>query len=305
MINEFIIGRRAPPIPLLTFAQLARDPHFTRAAERLGLTQPAVTQHVRQLESVFGLRLVDIRGRQAVLTEAGRFLAERCTRLAEDLATLEREMREYATLEGGEVRLGATVTIGSYGLAPFVAAFRLAHPRVALAVRVENTERVCAGVVHGTLSFALVEGTVADPALAVTPYQDDRLVLALPRTHRLASRRRINVADLESEPFIAREQGSGTRAQFESAFRTAGVQPRVILELPTGEGIVQAVEAGIGVAVISSLVTRAAVVEGRIAVAAVTDVNLDRAFSFVRRRDATPSPGARAFARIVLGKDDV
>lgn len=103
-------------------------------------------------------------------------------------------------------------------------------------------------------------------------------------------------------PFIAREQGSGTRAQFESAFRMRGVEPRVILELPTGEGIVQAVEAGIGVAVVSSLVTRAAVAEDRIATATVTDANLDRAFRFVRRRDATPSPGARAFAALVLGK---
>lgn len=302
MINSFIMERHAPPIPLLTFAQLARDPHFTRAADRLGLTQPAVTQHVRQLEHIFGLRLVDLRGRRVSLTEAGRFLAERCTRLAEDLAVLEREMREYATLEGGEVMLGATVTIGSYGLAPFVAAFRAAHPHIALHVRVENTALVCADVLHGVLSFALVEGEVNDPALEATPYAKDRLVVALPRAHRLASRRRLNAADLATEPFIAREQGSGTRAQFESAFRMRGVEPRVILELPTGEGIVQAVEAGIGIAVVSSLVTRAAVAEGRIAMATVTDANLDRAFRFVRRRDATPSPGARAFATLVLGK---
>jgi DNA-binding transcriptional LysR family regulator len=280
---------------------MASDPHFTRAAERLGLTQPAVTQHVRQLEQTFGLRLIDLRGRRVALTEAGVFLAERCVRLADDLATLEREMREYATLEGGEVRLGATVTIGSYGLAPLVATFRAAHPRIALRVTVENTALVCADVLRGDLSFALVEGEVTDPALEVIPYADDRLVVALPTTHRFAGRRRLRTRDLADEAFVAREGGSGTRAQFERAFRARGVEPHVVLELPTGEGIVQAVEAGIGVAVISTLVTRAAVAEGRIVTAGVVDAALDRTFSFVRRRDAAPSPGAQAFAALVGG----
>jgi DNA-binding transcriptional LysR family regulator len=293
--------RHAPPVPLLTFAQLARDPHFTRAAERLGLTQPAVTQHVRQLETTFGLRLVDVRGRRVELTEAGVFLAERCMRLADDLATLEREMREYATLEGGEVRLGATVTIGSYGLAPLLAAFHAAHSGIALRVTVENTELVCADVLRGHLSFALVEGEVTDPELEVIPYADDRLVVALAPAHRFAGRTRLTTRDLASEAFVARESGSGTRAQFERAFRARGVEPRVVLELPTGEGIVQAVEAGIGVAVISTLVTRAAVAEGRIVTATVADAELDRTFLFVRRRDAAPSPGSRAFAALVIG----
>jgi DNA-binding transcriptional LysR family regulator len=296
-----VTTRHASPVPLLTFAQLALDPHFTRAAERLGLTQPAVTQHVRQLEHTFGLRLIDLRGRRVALTEAGVFLAERCKRLADDLATLEREMREYATLEGGEVRLGATVTIGSYGLAPFVAAFRAAHPQIALRVTVENTALVCADVLRGDLSFALVEGEVTDPALEVIPYADDRLVVALAPGHRFAGRTRLRARDLAGEAFVAREGGSGTRAQFERAFRARGVEPRVVLELPTGEGIVQAVEAGIGVAVISTLVTRAAVAEGRIVTARVVDAALDRAFHFVRRRDAAPSPGARAFAGLVIG----
>jgi DNA-binding transcriptional LysR family regulator len=292
--------RHAPPVPLLTFAQLARDPHFTRAAERLGLTQPAVTQHVRQLEQTFGLRLIEFQGRRAALTEAGVFLAERCKRLADDLATLERELREYATLEGGEVHLGATVTIGSYALAPLVAAFRAAHPQITLRVTVENTALVCADVLRGELSFALVEGEVTDPALEVIPYADDTLVIALPSMHRFASRARLRARDVAGEAFVARERGSGTRAQFERAFRERGIEPRVVLELPTGEGIVEAVEAGIGVAVLSTLVTRSAVAEGRIVTARVADAELDRTFHFVRRRDSVPSPGAAAFAALVV-----
>ncbi|MGH7708907.1 MAG: LysR family transcriptional regulator [Vulcanimicrobiaceae bacterium] len=291
---------------LITFRALVRERNFTRTAEALRLTQPAVTQQVRALERHFGVTLVDIVGRRMQLTAAGSYLAERAGRLLDGIAGLERNMHEYAEAEIGELRLGATVTIGSYALAGLIARFRARHPRVALDITVENTRRIAAKVVHGELSLAMVEGPLDDPALEITAYQADALTLVVPPAHRLARRRRAVVAaELAGEAFVAREDGSGTRALFESAFHRAGVEPRIVLALPTSEGIVQAVEAGLGIAVVSGLVTRAAVAGGRLREVAVTDLDLRRSFRLVRLKNVTPSPATLAFAAIALERNDV
>ncbi|GAC1420130.1 MAG: selenium metabolism-associated LysR family transcriptional regulator [Candidatus Velthaea sp.] len=286
---------------LQTFRQLARDRNFTRAAEALHLTQPAVSQQVRALERHFRVKLVDVAGRRMKLTEAGAFLASRTDLLLAGVAALEHDMREYADAQIGELRLGATVTIGSYGLGSLVARFRRRHPRISLDVRVANTSEIAHGVRTGSLSLALVEGSLVDPALDITPYAPDELVMIAPNEHRFAAAEGPLVpADIGGEAFVAREIGSGTRALFEEVLRGAGVEPNVVLALPTGEGIVQAVEAGVGIAIVSELVTRSAVESGRVRRIALASLDFRRSFRLVRLKDVTASPAALAFAAMVL-----
>ena len=286
---------------LITFRTLVEVGNFTRAAEALNVTQPAVTQHVHALERHFGVKLVDIVGRRMRLTTAGEFFAEHAERVLAVAATLERDMRAFADVETGELRLGASMTIGSYGLAPIIAAFRRSHPRITLHVRVANTAEIAAAVLDGALSLALVEGTPVDAALEIMPYQADALSIVVPRGHRFAKAgATVSAADLRNETFIAREDGSGTRALFESVLRRAGVEPNVTLMLPTGEGIVQAVEAGLGIAALSSLVTHDAEAVGRLRAIAVRELDFRRTLKLVRLKDVTPSPAAHAFAAIAL-----
>jgi DNA-binding transcriptional LysR family regulator len=293
-------GSRLQLSHLTTFRQLVSDGNFTRASESLAISQPAVTQQIHAVERHFGVKLVEIVGRRMHLTDAGTFFAEHAERVLEVTAALERDMRAYAGAERGELRLGATVTIGSYGLAGIVAQFVRSHPRITLTVRVENTQRIAQAVLDGALSLALVEGPVDDPALEIQPYQDDVLELVVSCDHPFARAKRVRVADLAGEAFVARELGSGTRDLFESVLRSAGIEPRVVLALPTGEGIVQAVEAGVGIAIISSLVTQAAVERGRLRRIALPKLDFRRSFKLVRRKHLTPSPAAQAFAAIAL-----
>jgi DNA-binding transcriptional LysR family regulator len=218
-----MIAATFPLSHLTTFRTLVEYGNFTRAAEALGVTQPAVTQHVHALERHFGVKLVDIIGRRMRLTAAGEFFAEHAERMLAVAATLERDMRAFADVETGELRLGATVTIGSYGLAPVIAEFHRAYPRITLHVRVANTAEIAAGVLGGALSLALVEGTLDDDALEIVPYQADELAIVVPRAHRFArAGTSVMPNDLRDEPFVAREEGSGTRALFESVLRRAG-----------------------------------------------------------------------------------
>ena len=287
-------------IQLETFRILARELNFTRTAEALELTQPAVTQHVRALQRNFGVALVDLVGHRTVLTDAGSFLAERAELLLGNVDALERDMREFADVRAGELRLGATVTIGTYALPELVVRFARLHPGVRLRVEIENTEATARAVKSGRVSLALVEGPLADEELDISPYADDELLLVAPPSHSFAKRRKpIAAADLAGMAFVARESGSGTRAQVHDGLRRAGIDPKIALALPTGEGIVRAVELGIGMAFLSRLVVDAPIAQGRITAISLRDLTFKRTFRIVRLRRQTPSPAALAFIEML------
>lgn len=285
-------------IQLETFRRLAIEGNFTRTAESLDLTQPAVTQHVRALQDHFRIKLVDLVGRRTVLTDAGRFLAARAELVLGNVAALEREMREFADVRAGELRIGATVTIGTYALPGLVARFRTAAPAIDLRVEVENTQAMALAVKTGRVSLALVEGPLADDDLQIEAYADDELVVIASPTHRFP-RKRLGVRDLAREPFVFREVGSGTRMQVERAFAHLGIEPHVVLTLPSGEGIVRAVELDIGIAIVSRLVADAPLREHRIVRVPLVDLTFNRTFRTIRLHRQTPSPAALAFLALL------
>jgi DNA-binding transcriptional LysR family regulator len=286
-------------VQLETFARVANLQNYTRVAEELHLTQPGVGQQVRALERHFGVRLVDIVRRRPVLTEGGRFLAARTGDVLGIMAALEREMGEFAAARSGELHIGATLTIGAYVLPGLLARFAAASPGVEVHVEVANTRAMATRIHSGDLSLALVEGPLTDEALAIEVFQPDVLVLVVPPAHPFANRR-IVAQDLADQPFVWREQGSGTRDIAEEALEHAGVRPSAALELPSGEGVARAVEAGLGIAILSRLVVERAVAEGRLATAEVADLDLTRTLRLVTVRSRTLSPAARAFRSLVL-----
>ncbi len=283
---------------LETFVRVAQRGNYTRVAEEFHLTQPGVTQQVRALERQFGVRLVDMVGRRLILTDAGRFLAARAPAILAGVAGLEREMGEFATARAGELTVGATLTIGTYVLPDLLARFTAAHPGVRVRVEVANTAAIATRLRSGALGLALVEGPLDGEDLAITSFQEDRLVLVAPPGHPLARGAPVDARALRDVPFIWREQGSGTRALAEQALAAAGATPRPVLELPSGEGVARAVEAGLGLAILSELVVDRAVREGRLAALDIAGADLRRTFRLVHLRGRTLSPAASAFAAL-------
>jgi DNA-binding transcriptional LysR family regulator len=284
---------------LRTIRRLAAVPNFTRVAEALFLTQPAVTQHVRSLESHFGVTLVDIVGRRAVLTDAGAFLADRAGPILDDVDALEHDMREFAAAEAGTLRIGASDTVGNYVLPELLAAFARRQPGVRVDVAVGNTTEILARLRAGALALALVEGDVAGDDLAIEPFAEDELVLVVPAGHRLAGRTTVDRDELRDEPFVGREAGSGTRALVERTLGEARIAPRVVMELPSGEAVVRAVAAGAGVTVISRRVSADACAEGRVSEATIVGLALRRTLRVARVERLTLSPAGRAFATVL------
>jgi len=285
---------------LAIFRRIVELGSFTRAAESLGVTQPAVSQQVKVLQQHFDVKLVDVVKGRVRLTDAGRFLAERSEQLLANAIALEHDMQEFSATKVGTLRIGATVTIGTYGLAPLLAAFNATHPGVDTQITIRNTDSIVSAVRMGELALALIEGAASGSDIHILPYENDELVLVVPPSgHRLSNRTAIRAKDLTGERFITRERGSGTRQLIETALQRVGVVPAGILELPSGDAIARAVESRLGISIVSRLVVERDVAIGRLKSVRLKDVDLRRTFRMIRSRSTTPSPAGYAFETLV------
>jgi DNA-binding transcriptional LysR family regulator len=238
-------------------------------------------------------------GRATRLTAAGAALFARARELFAVAQTAEEELRALRGLEGGVLRVGASTTIATWLLPPYLARFREAHPGVALHVSSANTRSIAHALLERRLDIALVEGPVRHPRIEVVPWREDELVIIAPVTHHLARRRNIRLTSIAGEPFIVREPGSGTRRVAERALAAQGVEIRVALQLGSTEAIKQAVAAGLGLAIVSRFAAADQVALGRLAAIGVREAALGRTLTELRVRGRAPGPAAQTFREVL------
>jgi aminoethylphosphonate catabolism LysR family transcriptional regulator len=226
------------------FDAVARELSFSRAASRLGITQPAVTIQVRALESACAMSLFRRHGAQIALTDTGRTLLG----LTRRMFAVEDEIREFLTaskaLERGSARL---VSDGPHPALAFVAAFRRRYPAITLSVAFGNSETAWAALVEDKADAAVVAEPPPDERVRGVLLGQQRLVALLPPTHRLARRRSLRLADLQDEQLLLREQGSTTRRILERALQASRIRFRSTLELGSREAVREAVAMGLGI----------------------------------------------------------
>ncbi|MFD1627902.1 LysR family transcriptional regulator [Azospirillum griseum] len=287
---------------LRIFAAVADLLHFTRAAESLRLSQPAVSAAIAGLESEHGVRLFDRIGRRVELTAAGHLLREEARAILRRVEDAGTRMAEMTGLARGALRLVVSQTVGHHWLPPRLLRFAAAVPGIRVDLEIGNTDAVAEAVREGRAELGIAEGTVRDPALVADPIPGDRLVLLADPAHPWAKGERVTAEGLAAARWILRETGSGTRAAFEQAIRAAGVDPAglsVALTLPDGALIRQALLAGLGLSVLSDLVVADALADGRLV--ALRGLALPvRPFHLVRHRDRHRSAAERAFVRLAL-----
>ncbi|MHB0876053.1 MAG: LysR family transcriptional regulator [Anaerolineae bacterium] len=284
-----------------TFEAVARYGNITRAAQDLGLTQPAVSGQIQALEHEFGLRLVERLPRGVVLTQAGESLlgyARRLLGLEGEAAAVMGELRGQ---QAGLLRLSASPTIGSYVLPALLRQFKLGHPEARLVVQVQSTPRVVEALLARESDAGLVEAETAERDLIAEPFLDDELILVVPADHPWAKRGSIASGELADADLVTREPGSGTRAMLEGALGALGLRPRAAAELGTVEAIKSAVAAGLGVSFVSRLAVNLELRHRVLAEVTVEGLTLRRRFYYLRHKYRYPTALLGAFAAIVQG----
>lgn len=259
---------------------------FTKAAEALHMTQPAVTFQVRQLEDHFNTRLFDRTHNRVTLTEAGKKVYVYAERIFELYGEMENSIRELTGDIRGALTMGASTTIAEYMLPSLLGDFKSKYPDVNVRLKVSNTEGIVSMVENNVIDLGVVEAPVGNKNLLVETCRIDQLVVVAPKDHPLGSKQSITPKELASYPFICREEGSGTREVILDYLEAQGVEPNAMdmcLELGSSEAIKGAVEAGMGISVLSLASMDKDLALGRLVAVPLAPV-LERPFSFVRQR---------------------
>jgi DNA-binding transcriptional LysR family regulator len=270
---------------LKIFHTVARLLNFTKAAEELHMTQPAVTFQIRQLEEQFNTRLFDRTHNKVTLTDVGRQVYTYSDRILKLYEEMTRNITEMTGDVSGSVTLGASTTIAEYMLPLLIGEFKNKFPEVMINLRESNTEDIVSMVENNDIDLGIVEGSVNNKNLVVEECKMDHLVVIMPNDHMLASEKKLRVEDFVSYPFICREHGSGTQEVITNYVEKHGngEDLNVCFELSSPEAIKGAVEAGMGL----SIVSRATIIK-ELKLGTLTAVelrpSLERPFSFVRQR---------------------
>ena len=271
---------------LQVFHTVARLLSFTKAAESLHMTQPAVTFQVRQLEEHFNTRLFDRTHNRISLTDAGSRVYEYADKIFELYTEMENAVREMTGEISGVVMIGASTTIAEYMLPALLGDFKAEYPDVNIQLKVSNTDGIVSMVENNVIDLGVVEAPVLNKNLVVDVCRHDQLVAIVSRHHPLAGESSIDVKCLLEYPYICREEGSGTREVINDYFSAAGVnggEINICMELGSPEAIKGAVEAGMGVSVVSRATIHKELQLGTL-VALNLDPPLERPFSFVHQK---------------------
>ena len=236
---------------LRTFKTVADLSSFSAAAQRLKLSQPSISYQVKELEETLGVPLLDRLGKRVRLTEAGNVLYAYARRMLEVLDEATVAIEEMRGIKRGTLRVGASTTVGIYLLPAALGAFKKEHPGLVISLEIGSRARVQEQVLDSELDLAVVGPALKDPELAVIPFLSDELVVVAPSGHPLAGKRGLTLKQLAGEPFVMREQASGSRWSLEKAARKAGAKLVIAMELGSNGAIKHAVESGLGLAVIS------------------------------------------------------
>lgn len=278
---------------LEVFVAVARLGSVSRAADGLAMSQSAASTALMELERQFDTRLFDRVGKAMKLNSLGAELLPAAIDILDRARQLEEALGGH--LGFGQLKVGATLTIGNY-LATLVAAqFLRAHPHSHVQLEVRNTAAIVAEVANFDLDLGLIEGQCNDPRLERTPWVKDRLAVFCAPGHPLAGRGAVAAEELLAHPWILREPGSGTRLACEAAFGERFHRLPVRLELEHTEAIKRAVEAGLGIGCLSRLALKDACRRGSLVAVDCPELDLERQFWFVWHRQKFQTAAMREF----------
>ncbi len=287
---------------LKVFRTVAHHLNFRIAAEELLLTQPAVTQQIKSLEAELDTALFSRAAGKVALTAAGAALLP----FAERLSALANEAREAvaatSTSNAGKLTLAASQTIGQYLLPRLIAAFLAENPKVQISSISGNTQQVLEALTAGHANLALIEGPAMRQDVRIEAFMEDHMVCIVPADHEWADVE-ISLSQLQQATFVTRELGSGSRRIVEQALESSGVKLRdlhVRMSFDSTEGLLSAVEAGLGIAFVSRWAVRSQLALGTLHIARIKGLQLARMFSLATPSGPEPIGLTGAFHRFVL-----
>ncbi|GIX29134.1 LysR substrate-binding domain-containing protein [Pelomicrobium sp. G1] len=284
---------------LRVFESVARHLSFSRAAEELFLSQPAVSMQIKQLENQVGLPLFEQIGKKIYLTEAGKEIYHYSRAVAQQLSDMEHALNELKGLERGRLAI-AVVSTANFFAPQLLARFVQQHPGVQVSLSVVNRETVLRQLAENEIDLAIMGLPPEGLDVRWQPFMENPLVVIAPPSHPLTKEKRIPMKRLAEEVFVIREPGSGTRGAMERFFAEHRVQLKTSMQMGTNEAIKQAVQAGMGLGVVSYHTIELELETKRLKVLDVVGFPIRRNWYLVHRQQKRLSKVAEAFREFLL-----
>lgn len=267
------------------FYSVAERGSFSAAAQTLHMTQPAVTMQVQALEERFGTKLFNRTTKKLELTEAGHRLLPQARKAVELMRDTDLLMVSFVEDLKGRLQFAASLTIGEYVLPRLLGTFLRRFPEVSVNMKVMNTTEIIDAVAHQGLDFGIIEAPCEVAGFDVEPVMNDELMLIIPTGHPFASRDEVTLEEVIKEPMVLREKGSGTRQIMEDELLRHGVSDdglRVVSEFGSTGAVKSAVEAGLGLSILSKWTIKHEIALGLLKPIRITNVSFNRQFFAVR-----------------------
>ncbi len=283
---------------LKVFCTVAETKSFSKASEIIHLTQPAVSLLVQAIEEIYETKLFDRASNTVTLTPAGEMLYKYAKEILNLYAAAEKNIGEITGFVKGSISLGASSTIGNYLLPGVIADFRKTHPKIKVHLLVGNTKRIVELLNAGNIDIGLVEGDVARQKMVVEKLIADELVLIVSPLHPWAKKKNISVVEIAKEPFIFREEGSGTRQVIEKYLGKYRITPQDMmtsLVLGSTEAIKESVEGTMGIAIVSRWAIRKEMRYGTLKPLSFKEEKMLREFSMIFQKNAISSHAVDEF----------
>ena len=280
---------------LKTFIAVVECKHFTKASEKINLSQPSVSIHIKNLEKFFGVELIirSVKQKTIIITESGQLLYRRAKEMVALLEATQEEVVHLSNSMKGHLKIGATYTIGEYILPQFLQMFCKDYPDVEIEVVIGNTEEISQKVQALQIDIGLIEGMGHMEDFKQTYFLKDELVLILPKTHRL-TQEAFSYEQLQNQRWVTREVGSGLREYLDVFLTNNQIVPKSKLVLGSNYAIKEAVKKGLGIAMVSCYVAEEAVVRDEVKVLLLEE-HYCRSFSYILPKDLVATKVVEVF----------
>jgi len=288
---------------LEVFVTVVEKGNFTRAAEELLMTQPAVSQYIRTLERSLGTRLLDRSNKYVRLNKAGEIVYHHAKEILGLYTRMNALVDDVMHRASGDLSIGSSYTFGEYLLPRMIASLRQQYPLIRPTITIGNTAEVAEMILRHEADIGIVEGDYQDERLHIEAFAEDEMVIVVPRGQRYEQLSEIPLAELQTETWIVREQGSGTREATERMFAASGFHPRQVVEFGSTQLIKESVEAGLGVTLLSRFVVRKELQLGTLHMLKPDGRPVIRRFSLILQKTPYHTKAVEVFLELLRSKE--
>ncbi|MFH2064479.1 MAG: selenium metabolism-associated LysR family transcriptional regulator [Pseudomonadota bacterium] len=284
------------------FCKVIELKSFSRTGEVIHLSQPTISTHIKDLENYFECRLIDRMGKQALPTRAGELLYGYARRL---LLLSEETKSAVAAFNGklsGRLVIGGSTIPGAYLLPKVIGEFTKQYKDITVSISISDTKKIVEDTQKGLIEFGIVGGKSSAKGIVQEKLMEDEMCLVVPSDHRWASRKSVTVSMLQKEPFLIREQGSGTLSSLKNSLSLNHIDFQsfhIVAEMGSTTAVIQGIKNRIGVSILSPIAIQEELQTGSLSALSVDGLDLKRSFYLTRHGQRTPSPIAHTFIRFL------